>query len=789
MHMSFARICRAVLRGALLVLAVTIPLSYFPWTYEPLEINKQTVAIILIVLAALAWLGASIAERRVVIRGEWLLGVLLLFVLAPLLSGGTFGQPYMSLIGASGQEYTSVLTMTLLAVLVFLAPAAWSEARSQVQLWSGVLVVAGIVALTIVFTSIGVAFPSFAGTANSTALYLLAASLLGCTLWLTSRGGEDDVLPSGAWGVAVRVSIVVTTLVTLWMLLAIDFGGLWVAALVGTCAMFAFALVRANEFPHLGRFLLPMLLLVASLIFIFAPSVLKNPFVPEVTLTHRSALSIATQTLASHSLLFGSGPGTYGFDYAAYHSVDVNTSAFWDVTFDRANSHMMTVLPTYGVVGFSLYVLFILGIAGAVFGILARARSHEEWKLTVAPFIAWLAMTVAQCFLPMNMTLQFMYWLLSAVLLVHVARKVRQYDFAKSPRAGIVSSFVFMLLFAGLAMTLFVTAIRYRAEIAFAEAVALDRAGDDLDGIILLLDRAATSNSWNDVYYRNLGHALLLRTGELVGEEDVDPALIQQFIAASLNAGKTATDLSSRSVVNWELRGSLYREVAPLIAGADLASIDAWEHAVALAPNNPKEYVGLARAYMARADRAAVIMQGEDEALAATAKTNRADALTAAVETLQKAQALKSDYTPAQYYLAQVYERQEKLADAVKSMEALKANAPLDIGVAMQLGLLYLRQGKNDAAKAELERALEIAPNYANAHWYLASIYEQENDIANAIAEVEKILETDPDNALVAQRLERLNAGLASNQLPPPVEESDPTVTEGDGSTASQTEE
>ena len=92
-------------------------------------------------------------------------------------------------------------------------------------------------------------------------------------------------------------------------------------------------------------------------------------------------------------------------------------------------------------------------------------------------------------------------------------------------------------------------------------------------------------------------------------------------------------------------------------------------------------------------------------------------------------------------------------------MEALKAAAPNDIGVAMQLGLLYLRQGKNAAAKAELVRALTIAPNYANAHWYLATIYEQEDDIASAIAEVEKIQATDPDNALVTQRLERLRAG------------------------------
>ena len=287
----------------------------------------------------------------------------------------------------------------------------------------------------------------------------------------------------------------------------------------------------------------------------------------------------------------------------------------------------------------------MLGVGIAAVGVIAKARNHEEWKLTVAPCIAFLALTVAQFTLPSNMTVQFVYWLLSAVLLVHAGHKIRQYDFATSPRAGIVSSFVFMVLFAGLAITLSVSVLRYRAEIAFAQAVALDKAGGNLDEIIVLLDRAATTNSWNDLYYRNLGHALLLRTGELVNQENADPSVIQQFIAASLNAGKTATDLSSGNVDNWELRGQLYREVAPLIADADVFAITSWQQAVLLAPNNPKEYVGLARAFMARADRLAVLAESEDAAQAKTAVTDRDTALAAAAEALLKAQSLKPDYT------------------------------------------------------------------------------------------------------------------------------------------------
>ena len=127
-----------------------MPLAYFPWTFEPLEINKQTVLIVLLVVAALGWLGASVAERRVVIRGQWVHAIAVLFALVPLFAVGTYDQPYMSFIGASGQEYTSMLTAVLLVVLMFLVPFVFDTARSQVRLWSGMLVAGAVVALAVV---------------------------------------------------------------------------------------------------------------------------------------------------------------------------------------------------------------------------------------------------------------------------------------------------------------------------------------------------------------------------------------------------------------------------------------------------------------------------------------------------------------------------------------------------------------------------------------------------------------------------------------------------------------
>ena len=86
------------------------------------------------------------------------------------------------------------------------------------------------------------------------------------------------------------------------------------------------------------------------------------------------------------------------------------------------------------------------------------------------------------------------------------------------------------------------------------------------------------------------------------------------------------------------------------------------------------------------------------------------------------------------------------------------------------MALLYLRQGKNDIAKQELERIIAIAPNFANAHWYLASVLEQEKDIDGAIIELQTIAKLDPTNETVQKKIEELKAGKkAETVIPDPL--------------------
>ena len=145
-----------------------------------------------------------------------------------------------------------------------------------------------------------------------------------------------------------------------------------------------------------------------------------------------------------------------------------------------------------------------------------------------------------------------------------------------------------------------------------------------------------------------------------------------------------------------------------------------------------------------------------------------------ALAQFEQAIALKEDYASAHYQMAIVYDRQGKLDEAISKMESVADYNPRDVGVVFQLGMLYMRRhGEQDLTRAQraFEYAVDLAPAYANARWFLASVYEQQGDFDRAIEQVQKVLELNPENIDVAARLVRLQEGRTAKALPQPVDE------------------
>jgi len=271
-------------------------------------------------------------------------------------------------------------------------------------------------------------------------------------------------------------------------------------------------------------------------------------------------------------------------------------------------------------------------------------------------------------------------------------------------------------------------------------------------------------NPSTDVYWRDLSQLYLIRLQEilqdpsLTEEQRVD--LTQVIISSAVNASEQAIDINPNNVANWSVRGFVYRNLIGLVGGAENLAQESYVMAIELEPTNPYLFTEVGIVYALQAD--VLGQQGQEEL--------RQEVLDLALQHFEKAIGLKSDYAPAQFRIALVYDRQGRIVEAINILEQTKQVAPFDVGLAFQLGLLYYRNGDLENAQAELERAISLNENYSNARYFLGLIHDQKGRKTQAIEQFMQIAALNPDNELVMRILENLQGGKSALAgLTPPV--------------------
>lgn len=775
-----------VARALVYVLLFLMPVFFLPFTSDVLELNKQTLLVLLTLSASLAWLGSMHVSRTVSFR-RGILNVFPFLLFGSAIAAAVFSKaPYLSWIGGVNQQYTSVLSVLCYVALFYLVANLFDQPTRHGTVYTAVLssaFVAGLIGIVSLFgvrlPFIGTAAFNPVGTLNSLGILLVVATVLANAWWISHRQGS--AMFQGKTALLNKVLVVALSLLTLVFLALVDYWVLWTVLLVGLGAMFAFVMARASDFPDVGRLTMPFFLTAFALLFLFwlpAPVRLNVPV--EVSPNFSSSLRIATETIRK-SPFTGTGPGTFSFAYAEKRPQELNNTSFWNVRFDRPSSFFLILPVAFGLIGVVMWLAFLIPLLVQGVGHMLRSRG-DEWVQTFIVGTAWITLLAGLTLYSANLVLLTAFFALSGLIASQVMPEPVQKKFGQTPRVGLLLSFAFILVAVGAVTVIFISGQRYVADIAFAQAVTKDREKGDLNEIIRLLDRAASVNRFDDVYYRNLSQALVLRVAqELSTIKDVaalkpeDYKRVQDLTAAAVNASVRATELSPQNALNWQLRGAVYRELIPLrvsqAAGYATASFD---RAVALEPNNPMPVTELGRTYLATAQLAQQMTAAKDEEVKKQAQEALEKNLALAEQQFNKAISLKADYSPAHYQLAGIYTQQGKLDDAIGKMESVVNYNKTDVGVAFQLGLLYLRRaGKDDTARAQaaLEYAVQLSPSYSNARWFLASIYEQQNKADKALEQIQKVSELNPENDLVKSRLERLQKGTVSKVVPAPLED------------------
>lgn len=169
--------------------------------------------------------------------------------------------------------------------------------------------------------------------------------------------------------------------------------------------------------------------------------------------------------------------------------------------------------------------------------------------------------------------------------------------------------------------------------------------------------------------------------------------------AAAVKPSPEKTDSEKPAASPIDTAPQIRRAIAAMRAGEWKAARGAWEKVLLVEPENPAALSNLGK----------VLYQLEDYPAAQT--------------TLEKATTLKPELVDSWLTLGLTYLSRKAPMMAVSSMTRGVSENPADPRAHNSLAIVLKRVGWTDGAEAELQKALDLNPEYSEAHFNLALMY------------------------------------------------------------------
>jgi tetratricopeptide (TPR) repeat protein len=724
-------------------LILVFPLFYLPFSIDSVYFPRAILFSFLISLSLFFWFLASLFQKEIIFRGNNIF-YLLLFFFFLFSSISTFFSLYRpaSLWGFPLIISESLVFLFFSLIFVFLLLHVF-EKKIEIYLNLilllipvSILVFLSIFQIYLKKTFFGIFFLDFLGGLTQSSIFLAILIPILISFFFQTKS---------FWKVLFGI------LITIFLLFILSLGVrfAWVLIFILTVILSLFTLEGQKGEINFFRAGILSLVLIFSIVFYFLSSKILPP-VPEINLGFLPHLQILFSTLKENTknLFFGTGPGTFIFDYSKYRPVALNQTIAWGIRFPNGASAFLDLLTTKGILaGISFLSLFILT------SILTFKKILKE-KLTfidIGIFISTFGIFLSLFFIPFNISLWFLFWFLLGSTF-YILSKETKVDFSAIPLLKSLFFVIFCTIFTFCLIFSFIQFQKYLANINYKSAVL--KAQKNLDLAIEKMKKAIQKDKESDIYWRDLSQLYLLKanqvfqSGDLPLEKKVE--MVNPLIREGILAIEKAKEVSPNNVGNWNVRGFFYRNLIGFFKEAGEISLASYQKAIELEPNSPYSFGEMGRVYI-------LLAQDADKRGDLAKKT---EYLNLAKNQLEKALKKKPDYAPAHYLMAVAFSQEGKVKEAISKLEETRLAVPNDLGVQFQLSLLYYQSGELEKAKDILEKLAKDFPNYFQARYLLGLVYDKSGEKEKAKKEFEKVLELNPDNQEVKKILENLAKGL-----------------------------
>jgi DNA-binding SARP family transcriptional activator len=547
------------------------------------------------------------------------------------------------------------------------------------------------------------------------AYFVIFTFLLGLLLY-------EVLAPKGIFKYLSLISMVLSLIVLIFL----NFKAAWVITIVSALLVFVYkssverSLSNDHEEVAGSSKPFPLMSFVALLVGLFfflssasigvSLSHAANISFTDIRPSFATTMHVMRATL-DHDPIFGSGAGNYGNMWNLYHPTAINSTLFWNTSFDTGYNFILSSLTTNGVLPV-LFLLIALGIAIVHGFTLFSYQFPDRFSrfIAVTSVIMLVAFVCLILFASPGLVLIFFGFTYLGLLLgvsTLVGRtKILEADYLQDPR----SSFFAILIIVVAAMAgfsaVYFSGNRFASIVYYNQAIA----ANSVESAQALLDKAIALSP-NDVYWTT---RTTLFTNEFRNAASVttpDKAQLQTIFSQAETSAQSAVAWDNGSANNWLTLSQVYQ----LIANTQNATAyenakQAADKAESLNPNNP----------VYRLNEAQLALTKQDTG---TAYNYIAQALS-----------LKPDYLDAYVLKAQIEIAQGNANAGVTEMTAYTSIAPYDDQGFLLLGQAELQLKNYSAAVTAIGEAVSLAPTSENDYVQYIQALELAGDKSQAIA-------------------------------------------------------
>lgn len=722
-----------IINISMYLLVFLLPLFFLPFSFEAIEYNKQFLLFFIASLSFFCWLAKmALIDKELRFKRTpldfFILGFLAIGILSAIFSADTTPSIY----GFYGRFAGGLVSLLSFGLLYFVITNNMEVKRIPSLLKaflcsSFVIVVLTYLAIFGVLAKLTflpevmrqIIFNTTSASLEGLSVFLAVVISLLVGLILTKTNKETGK----------KVFRWILLIASLGLIVLIDFTGAWLALLVTLALLVVISLWKRFFRDNVNLLLLPMCLIIISAVCIpFGANQIIVNLPAEQTLSQNVSWEVAMKSAidSPKNIFFGSGLGTFHYDFAKEKPLSFNNNWLWQIRFDRGGSYFAELLATMGFLGILSYLSLIGIFLMMSYFLLQKARDNLPLLLI---FVVLLA---AQIFYYQNIILGALFWMVLALSVVNWQKPIKEkaISFKEFPELSLVLSTIVLIIGVTILGLYFYATKFYLADVNYTKAQRMQFGIER----IAMLESAVRLNpsipQYRTVLARAYMNEALTEMTKPSGEQDVDK--IKILVATAINQARVATEINPNGVASWETLGVVYREIRTMASGATEWGVKSFEEAIKLEPTNPVVYTELGKLYVL------------------TNNTEKArEQFVIAIEK-------KADYADALIQEVLLMEKEGNNTGAISKMEVLVGNDPFNLEFLFQLGRLYFNNNQTTLAISQFERIVLLSPNHSNARYSLGVAYVAQNKTSLAIEQFEKVLELNPGNQDVIQKLEQL---------------------------------